>query len=101
MRGAGRALFAAILLVVAGTLNVIYGIAAISNADVAVSRLPLVSSADRALLTGWNSTTVDEGSAATIVSFSAANRFNARSTSATSCPVTAPRSPGSTSSRTR
>ena len=33
MRGAGRALFAAILLVVAGTLNVIYGIAAISNAD--------------------------------------------------------------------
>jgi len=33
MRGAGRALFAAILLVVAGTLNIIYGIAAIDNAD--------------------------------------------------------------------
>jgi hypothetical protein len=33
MRGAGRALFAAILLVVAGVLNIIYGIAAISNAD--------------------------------------------------------------------
>ena len=33
MRGAGRALFAAILLVVAGTLNIIYGIAAISEAD--------------------------------------------------------------------
>jgi hypothetical protein len=33
MRGAGRALFAAILLVVAGTLNIIYGIAAIANAD--------------------------------------------------------------------
>jgi hypothetical protein len=33
MRGAGRALFAAILLVVAGTLNIIYGIAAIGDAD--------------------------------------------------------------------
>ena len=32
VRGAGRAAFAAILLVVAGTLNVIYGIAAISGA---------------------------------------------------------------------
>jgi hypothetical protein len=32
MRGVGRAVFAAILLGVAGTLNVIYGIAAISNA---------------------------------------------------------------------
>ena len=33
MRGAGRALFAAILLVEAGTLNNIYGIAAISEAE--------------------------------------------------------------------
>jgi hypothetical protein len=33
MRGAGRAMFVAILLVVAGTLNVIYGIAAIDGAD--------------------------------------------------------------------
>jgi hypothetical protein len=32
MRGAGRAVFAAILLVIAGTLNIIYGIAAISDA---------------------------------------------------------------------
>jgi hypothetical protein len=32
MRGAGRAMFAAILLLVAGTLNIIYGIAAIDGA---------------------------------------------------------------------
>jgi len=32
MRGMGRAMFVAILLLIAGTLNVIYGIAAISNA---------------------------------------------------------------------
>jgi hypothetical protein len=32
MRGAGRVVFAAILLLVAGTLNIIYGIAAISGA---------------------------------------------------------------------
>jgi hypothetical protein len=32
VRGAGRAMFAAILLMVAGVLNVIYGIAAISDA---------------------------------------------------------------------
>jgi hypothetical protein len=33
MRGVGRAAFAAILLTIAGALNIIYGIAAISNAD--------------------------------------------------------------------
>jgi hypothetical protein len=33
MRGAGRVLFAAILLMIAGTLNVIYGIGAISDAN--------------------------------------------------------------------
>jgi hypothetical protein len=33
MRGVGRAVFAAFLLVIAGTLNVIYGIAAISDAN--------------------------------------------------------------------
>ena len=33
MRGSGRALFVAILLLIAGTLNVIYGIAAVGNAD--------------------------------------------------------------------
>ena len=32
MRGAGRAAFAAVLLTIAGTLNIIYGIAAISDA---------------------------------------------------------------------
>jgi hypothetical protein len=32
VRGAGRAMFAAILLIIAGTLNIIYGIAAISDA---------------------------------------------------------------------
>jgi hypothetical protein len=32
VRGVGRAVFAAILLMIAGTLNVIYGIAAISDA---------------------------------------------------------------------
>jgi hypothetical protein len=33
MRGLGRAVFVAILLMIAGTLNVIYGIAAISDAN--------------------------------------------------------------------
>ena len=33
VRGAGRALFAAILLTVAGVLNIIYGIAAIADGD--------------------------------------------------------------------
>ena len=33
MRGAGRAIFAAILLMIAGTLNIIYGIAGVSNAN--------------------------------------------------------------------
>ncbi len=33
MRGAGRVVFAAILLLMAGTLNVIYGIGAISDAN--------------------------------------------------------------------
>jgi len=32
MRGAGRAIFIAILLLIAGTLNIIYGIGAVSNA---------------------------------------------------------------------
>ena len=33
MRGAGRAMFAAILLTIAGALNIIYGIAAIGDAN--------------------------------------------------------------------
>jgi hypothetical protein len=32
MKGAGRAVFVAILLLIAGTLNIIYGIAAVGNA---------------------------------------------------------------------
>ena len=37
MRGGGRALFAAILLVIAGTLNIIYGIGALDDANVIVN----------------------------------------------------------------
>jgi len=33
MRGLGRAIFAAILLMIAGTINIIYGIAAVSDAS--------------------------------------------------------------------
>ena len=33
MRGAGRAVFVAILLLIVGTLNIIYGIGAISDAN--------------------------------------------------------------------
>lgn len=33
VRGLGRALFAAVLLMIGGVLNIIYGIAAISNSD--------------------------------------------------------------------
>ena len=34
MRGAGRAMFAAILLLIAGTLNIIYGIGALDSANI-------------------------------------------------------------------
>ena len=34
MRGLGRAIFAAILLVIAGTLNIIYGIGALDSANI-------------------------------------------------------------------
>jgi hypothetical protein len=37
MRGAGRVLFAAILLLVAGTLNIIYGIGALDDARIFVN----------------------------------------------------------------
>ena len=37
MRGAGRATFAAFLLLIAGTLNVIYGIGALDNANIFVN----------------------------------------------------------------
>ena len=34
MRGAGRATFAAVLLLIAGTLNIIYGIGALDKANI-------------------------------------------------------------------
>jgi hypothetical protein len=37
MRGAGRAVFAATLLLIAGTLNIIYGIGALDNANIFVN----------------------------------------------------------------
>ena len=37
MRGAGRATFAAILLLIVGTLNVLYGIGALDNANIFVN----------------------------------------------------------------
>ncbi len=37
MRGAGRATFAAVLLLIAGMLNVIYGIGALDNANIFVN----------------------------------------------------------------
>jgi hypothetical protein len=37
MRGAGRVLFAAILLMVAGTINIIYGIGALDDANIFVN----------------------------------------------------------------
>jgi hypothetical protein len=44
MRGLGRVVFAAILLIVAGTLNVIYGIAAISDSKFFVNETRYVFS---------------------------------------------------------
>ena len=37
MRGAGRALFAAVLLLIAGVLNIIYGIGALDDANIFVN----------------------------------------------------------------
>jgi hypothetical protein len=37
MRGAGRATFAAVLLLIAGTLNIIYGIGALDSANIYVN----------------------------------------------------------------
>ncbi len=42
MRGAGRVVFAAILLLIAGTLNIIYGIGALDNANIFVNDTRLV-----------------------------------------------------------
>jgi hypothetical protein len=37
MRGAGRVMFAAVLLVIAGTINIIYGIGALDDANIFVN----------------------------------------------------------------
>ena len=37
MRGQGRAVFAAVLLLIAGTLNIVYGIGALDNANIFVN----------------------------------------------------------------
>lgn len=51
MRGAGRAAFAGVLLLIAGVLNVVYGIAAIDNANFFVgSTRYVISNLD---LWGW------------------------------------------------
>lgn len=42
MRGAGSAVFAAILLVVAGTINIIYGIGALDDANIFVNDQRLI-----------------------------------------------------------
>ncbi len=51
MRGAGSVVFAAILLVVAGTLNIIYGIGALGDANVFVNDTRLIFSNLNTL--GW------------------------------------------------
>ena len=51
MRGAGSAIFAAILLVIAGTLNIIYGFGALDDANVFVNDTRLIFSNLNTL--GW------------------------------------------------
>jgi hypothetical protein len=51
MRGAGRVVFAAILLLIVGTLNIIYGIGAVADANFYVSDTRLVLTNLHAL--GW------------------------------------------------
>ncbi len=51
MKGAGRVVFAAIVLVIVGTLNIIYGIGALDNANVFVNDTRLIFSDLNAL--GW------------------------------------------------
>ena len=66
MRGAGRAVFVAILLMIAGTLNVIYGIAAIGDANFFVNENLYVLSS----LHTWGWITVILGVVQLIASFS-------------------------------
>jgi len=51
MRGAGSAIFAAILLMVAGTINIVYGIGALGDANVLVNDTRLIFSNLNTL--GW------------------------------------------------
>ena len=51
MRGAGSAVFAAILLVIAGTLNIIYGFGALDDANIFVNDTRLIFSNLNTL--GW------------------------------------------------
>jgi hypothetical protein len=51
MRGAGSAVFAAILLMVAGTLNIIYGIGALDDANIFVNDTRLIL--DNLSTLGW------------------------------------------------
>jgi hypothetical protein len=73
MRGLGRAMFVAILLLIAGTLNVIYGIAAISNAHFYAGNTAYVFSS----LHTWGWITVILGAIEIIAGFSlfAGNAF--------------------------
>ena len=66
MRGLGRAMFVAILLLIAGTLNVIYGIAAISNAHFYAGNTAYVFSS----LHTWGWITVILGAIEIIAGFS-------------------------------
>jgi hypothetical protein len=66
MRGAGRAVFVAILLMIAGTLNVIYGIAAIGDANFFVNENHYVLSS----LHTWGWITVILGVVQLIAAFS-------------------------------
>jgi hypothetical protein len=51
MRGAGRAVFAAILLIIVGVLNIIYGIGAVSDANFYVNDTRLILTNLHAM--GW------------------------------------------------
>jgi hypothetical protein len=51
MRGAGRALFAAILLLIVGTINIIYGIGAVADANFYIDDTRMVFSDLHAM--GW------------------------------------------------
>jgi len=66
MRGVGSALFVGILLMIAGTLNIIYGIAAVSNANFFVNDTQYVFSS----LHTWGWITIILGAIELTASFS-------------------------------